>query len=220
MSLTRHQEDSSGHASRGFTLLELLIVVVIVGALLAIVGTSLAKARAAAKNVMCMNNLKTVAHEFIQFADDHTHPDRGDSERYGARVFRLEDFQEKIYRIDEFWDGGGAAESDYDLSEQPLMCPAGPGTLQRQRWLPCSQLAVTPARNVSIGFNMRLDQISTVVNGWPRLQRTLLTSRIRSHPHVPLAFDVDGVSADASGVLPYYSAPPADDLGLYGSGRF
>jgi prepilin-type processing-associated H-X9-DG protein len=73
---------------------------------------------------------------------------------------------------------------------------------------------------VSIAFNMRLEQISVLQNGWWRLQRTRLSSRILDHPQVPLAFGVDGAAGVANGAMPYYSAPAAGDGGLYGTGRF
>lgn len=204
----------------GFTLLELLIVVAIIGVLVSVLGVSLAKVRNAARAVVCMSNLKTVSQDFFQFADDNAHPYRGDSELYGGRLFRLEDFQEMQYRIHEFWDAGDCPEVSFDKPKLPLACPSVPGTLRKRKDLPCSGSAVVPLEAVSMGFNMRLDQVSTVVNGWPRLQRTRLSTRILERFDVPLAFGVDGAEAVRKGVLPYYSAPPAGDSGLYSTGRF
>lgn len=204
----------------GFTLLELLVVVAIIAVLAAVLAVSIRKVRSAGRAVVCMNNLKTVSQEFFIFADDRNHGYRGDSSRLPGSLFRLEDFQEKLYRIHEFWDGADRAEMMIDESKQPLMCPAGPGELRKQRNLPCSSYAVTPLENVTVGFNMRLEQVSTQVNGWYRLQRTRLSTRILEQIEVPLAFGVDGAQATRNGVLPYYAAPPAGDPGLYGSGRF
>jgi len=206
--------------SRGFTLIELLVVVTIIALLVTLVTGALVRVRNASRCVVCMSNLKTVSQEFFQFADDYARSYRGDSDKYGTRLFRLEDFQEKLYGIHEFWKDTSRSEVEYHVMEQPLMCPAGPKPLVRHKDLPCSQNAVSPVQNVSVGFNMRLDQVSTVVQGWPRLQRTRLSSRILDQGQVPLAFGVEGAQAERLGVLPYYSAPPAGDTGLYGSGRF
>lgn len=207
-------------APRGFTLLELLVVVAIVALLATLVTGALVRVRNASRCVLCMSNLKTVSQEFFQFADDYAKSYRGDSDRYGAKMFRLEDFQEKLYGIHEFWKDKSRSEIEFRVMEQPLMCPSSEKPLMKRRDLPCSQYAVTPVQNVSIGFNMRLDQVSTTVQGWPRLQRTRLTSKILEQGQVPLAFGVDGARAEQQGVLPYYSAPPAGDTGLYGSGKF
>ncbi len=215
-----HRYRMAGRRPRGFTLLELLVVVAIAMVLASLVGAALSKVRAASRGVMCANNLKTVTYEFFLFADDYARSSRGDSDLRGGRTFRLEDFQEKLYRIDEFWDAGSAMEAPLPASQQALMCPAGPRSLVKYRGLPCSQYAVGPAENVSTGFNMRLDQVSTVVSGWPILRRAWLTSRILEQPQVPLVFDVDGQAAHQSQVLPYYAAPPAGDNGPYGTGMF
>ncbi len=211
------RQHGAPEAPKGFTLIELLIVIAIIGLLAAMVAGAAAKARSASRAVVCMNNLKTVGHEFYFFAEDTSRANRGDSHKLG-KLFRLEDFQEKTYRIHEFWDAGNSVEAAIRAS--PLACPAAPGPLQKHKNLPCSSYAVKPLLNVSIGFNMRLEQVSTSVSGWSRLQRTRLSSRILQHPDVPLAFGVDGGQAAKNGVLPYYSAPPAGASGLYGTGRF
>ena len=208
------------HNPRGFTLLELLVVVAIIALLATLVTGALVKVRNTSRCVACMSNLKTVSQEFFQFADDYAKSYRGDSDRYGSKMFRLEDFQEKLYGIHEFWKDKTRSEVEYRVMEQPLMCPSAEKPLVKRKDLACSQNAVAPIANVSIGFNMRLDQVSTVIQGWPRLQRTRLTSRILEQSQVPLAFGVEGALAERQGVLPYYSAPSAGDTGPYGSGRF
>jgi prepilin-type N-terminal cleavage/methylation domain-containing protein/prepilin-type processing-associated H-X9-DG protein len=211
---------SPAERARGFTLLELLVVIGIIAVLVSVVGGSLAKVRRLGQSVMCMNNLKTIGQEFFVFADDRNHGYRGSDDRAYRKLFRLEDFQEKLYRIHEFWDGGTSNETTLNPSNQPLICPSARVTLKKRRNLPCSSSAISPLENVSVGFNMRLDQVSTLVNGWARLQRTRLSTRILEHPDTPLAFGVDGAEAVRKGVLPHYAAPPAGDTGLYGTGRF
>jgi prepilin-type N-terminal cleavage/methylation domain-containing protein len=219
--MTRRATRCSRNRPRGFTLLETLVVMAIIALLSSIMLTSLAKVRSAGRAVMCMNNLKTVGQEFFIFADDTNGPYRGDSDRQSRKLFRIEDFQEKLYRIHEFWDAGSAVAAPINPAKQPLVCPATAAAgLTKRRSLPCSSSAITPPEAISIGFNMRLDQVGTTVNGWARLQRTRLSTRILERANVPLAFSVDGAEAVRKGVAPHYSAPPAGDAGLYGTGRF
>ncbi len=216
-----HQVRQPGLArASGVTLLELLVVVTIISVLASVVLATLGRVRATSRSFVCKNNLKTIAFEFIQFADDFAHPWRGDSERFGRSGFRIEDFQEKLYRIDEFWDGPHSGQTAYEASAEPMICPAGPRELERSSGQPCSERAVGPVRNVSIGFNMRLDRASVQFRSRWVLQPIRLTHRILDHPSVPLAFDLDGAAADERGVLPYYSAPAAGDGGMYAGGAF
>lgn len=203
----------------GFTLLELLVVAAIIVILVSILAVSLGKVRRTTKAFVCKNNLKTVAFEFFQFADEFAHPSRGDSED-GRPGFRIDDFQERLYRIAEFWDCGNATEVDYEPTRQPLICPSGPQTLRRRAGLPCQSYAVTPAENVSVGFNMRLYRASVVVGGRPVLKDVRLGHQILEHGSVPLALDVEGRVAVSRSVLPYYIAPPAGDTGKYADGLF
>ncbi len=202
------------------TLLELLVVIAIIGILAALLLTTLAQVRAAGRSVECKNKLKTVALEFTQFADDFSHPFRGDSEKFGRSGFYADDFQERLYGVHEFWPQKGITRDTYDPAAQPLMCPAGPTELHRQAGLPCPQYPVTPAENVSVALNKRLDSASVRLAGRPVLRKVRLSGKILQHPNVPLAFDVDARVAADRGVLPYYAAPPASDAGHYGSGVF
>jgi len=161
-----------------------------------------------------------VAFEFTQFADTTTASNRGESSRFGRRGFRIEDFQEKLYHIDEFWKGPKAGEIECKASDGPLICPTVQGKLLRTHDLACSEYAVGPPKNVSIGFNMRLDRASRKIQSRWVLEPVLLTDRILQHTSVPIAFDVDGPLADDWGVPPYYAAPPAGDPGKYGSGLY
>lgn len=200
--------------------MELVVVASITLVLASIVLVSLAQVRSTTRGFICKNNLKTVAFEFAQFADGTTSPNRGESNRFGRRGFRIEDFQEKLYHIDEFWKGPKTGETEYQASDGPLICPTVQGKLRRMYGLACSEYAVGPSRNVSIGFNMRLDRASRqILSRWV-LEPVLLTDRILQHISVPIAFDVDGSLADDLGTPPYYSAPPAGDPGKYGSGRY
>jgi len=215
---------------RGFTLIELLVVTSIIALLVGIVTVSMARVRNSAQGFLCKNKLKTVAFEFIQFADDNAHPWRGESDQDGRPGFRIEDFQERLYGIAEFWKmpagtpqfslGSPSAVADYRPEDQPLICPSGPQALSRQAFLPCQAEAVKPLENVSVGFNMRLGWAAMEVGGRQILREIRLSKRIANHSSVPLAFDVDGAMAKQRVVLPYYAAPPSNSVDKYSSGVF
>jgi len=200
--------------------LELLVVVAIIGLLASVMLISLARVRETARSFVCKNNLRTIAFDFIQFAEGGAGVDRGESDRLGSRGFRIEDFQEKLYGIDEFWKGAGAGQVDYDTSREPMICPAARGRLYRTHGLSCSDQAVGPLENVSIAFNMRLDRASVQIQSRWVLQPVLLSHRILQHTRLPIALDVDGRMAAGRGVRPYYTAPAAGDAGKYGSGQY
>jgi len=212
------------------------VVVAILTLLMAIVTASLVKVRVAAKSFVCKNKLRNVAFDFIRFADDYSHPWRGDSDRDGRPGFSLVDFQEREYGIAEFWkmDGlpmagvgpGTFLTAKYDASEQPMICPSGPQELERRAMVPIQHKAVIPVEHVSIGMNMRLYRVSELKDGAYVLRDVRLSKRITEYPMVPLAFDVDGAQAlendqhTSAGVLPYFSAPPLEQPDAYSGGEF
>jgi prepilin-type N-terminal cleavage/methylation domain-containing protein len=58
-------------ASRGFTIVELLVVISIVAILTAILMPSFARVREAADRLQCANNLRQIGCAIISYADDH-----------------------------------------------------------------------------------------------------------------------------------------------------
>jgi prepilin-type N-terminal cleavage/methylation domain-containing protein/prepilin-type processing-associated H-X9-DG protein len=58
-------------SGRGFTLIELLVVVAIIGLLLGILLPSLSRARAQARTVVCVSNIRQTAHAFFLYAEDY-----------------------------------------------------------------------------------------------------------------------------------------------------
>lgn len=61
----------NGKAYQGFTLIELLVVIAIIAMLLAIVVPSLARAKEAAKNLICKSNLKSLGAASLAYLGDN-----------------------------------------------------------------------------------------------------------------------------------------------------
>src|SRR5262249_43830343 len=150
---------------------------------------------------------RDIAGRFMDFADEKSAGERGDSDKFGPNQFSLEDYQESVYRISEFWDSGPVTTAEIATNE-PMRCPAGKGSLQRRSNMPCSAGPVGRKPNVSVGFNMRLYQGTGLVNGRMVRGNIMLSDRVLQTPQAPLVFDVDGETAASRNVIPYYSAPP------------
>ena len=56
---------------KGFTLVELLVVISIIALLLSVLMPALSKAREAGKRAVCLNNLKSLAVTWMMYADDN-----------------------------------------------------------------------------------------------------------------------------------------------------
>lgn len=192
----------------GLTLIEVLVSVGIVALLTAILLPAMSAGRHAAKDLECRANFREVSQRFTHFADESGVGLRGDSQRLGPELFLLEDFQESIYGLHEFWEGPEATRQLIDASLQPLMCPESPTKLERRSGIPCSEGAVGPASGISAGFNKRLEKKSRIVGDRPYPATAYLTTKILEYPDVPLVFDVDGAEAAARDISAFYSAPP------------
>jgi prepilin-type N-terminal cleavage/methylation domain-containing protein len=208
---------------RGFTLLELLVSIAVISIVMAILLPALGASRGAARGLECKARLRGVVTEFTLFAEPSSGVPRGDSDVFSGDIFRLEDFQERLYGIDEFWDGPSDSSVALNADDSPLLCPSATGKLQRTAGIPCSAGAVGPVAHVSTGFNKRLEEKSEIVNGWTVRRPVYLSSKLLQQPDVPLVFDVDGKLAANQDFTPYYSAPPVLDdkiIDMYESGLF
>ncbi len=161
----------------------------------------------------------------FQAFGDGTHPlGRGDSERLGPGRFRINDFQDMLYGLDEFWDQGDAKSAVLSADGHSMLCPGGAAKLTRRKGYPCGREALGPVSDVSLALNMRLHRPVVDFRGKHILAPTASTyvsTRIFEHPSVPLAMDVDGEALVGRGVDPFYLAPPAKGAdGPYGLGRY
>jgi hypothetical protein len=117
-------------ARRGHSLLELLVVVCITSLMLALLGGTLGRVRESARSFECKNKLKSVGFEFFQLADNFGSPFRRTHPDQAEKGFYIDDFQEQLYQLDEFWGSRPRTQTPYDPSRQLLMCPSGPRHLE------------------------------------------------------------------------------------------
>lgn len=206
---------SSGTAQRcrasGFSLVELLVVIAVIGLVISLLVPALSKSIAAARQFRCQVSLRSVGFDFGVFADDTLYGDRGNDEALAPR-FKLETFQESEYGIDEFWRWGDKDSQALPDAEgnDPLRCAEVEGDLTLRRGAPCRSGGVGPTENISFTFNGRLDRAPVRGTDGRRWMQTTLTAGVVSEPQIPLAWDVDGVTAAARGVSPVFSAPGLD----------
>ncbi len=207
----------------GLTLIELLVVISIAALVTSILLPAVSSVRQQVKALKCSSNMKSIVFEFQLFADGAVEGGQGDSEALGRQRFRIDDFQEKLYAIDEFWDLGELGFAALGPGSV-MICPAGPASLTKYRGFPCGTEAVGPARNASLGFNMRLRRPVVRLAGGSVLAPVAaahVRADIVNHPSVPLVIDVDGAEAARRGISPFYLAPPVPEKNNpYADGRY
>ena len=204
---------------RGFTLLEMLVVISIIALLGVMMAPALSSTMGAARGFRCQMSLRQVAFEFSVFADDQIGADRGDDAPLGNQRFRLMTFQESLYGLDEYWTGGGSEQVvlTEDNPDPPMRCSEIHGDLLLQRGLSVEHFgAIRPPENVSYGFNIRLHRPEVGEYGVPTAEPTRLSSAVLMNGMVPLVWDVDGHEAfTGKGTLPQFTGPSLDSQGVY-----
>ena len=192
-----------------FTLLETLVVVAIIALLLAILFPALRSASNSMKKLKCASNMRNLTLRFQLFVDGTSETGQGDSERLGPGRLFINDFQDSMYRIDEFWDLTQTSIGVLSAQNELMLCPAGARRLTKTQGFPCSRQAIGPAEDVTLAVNMRLYR--GTIKGLPVLAAPAMSkvqSRILDHAYVPVVIDVDAKVAVKRGLDPFYTAPP------------
>jgi prepilin-type N-terminal cleavage/methylation domain-containing protein/prepilin-type processing-associated H-X9-DG protein len=211
---------------RAFTLVELLVVVAVIALLLSILLPAMGAAREKMRALKCSSNLRTMAFEFQLFVEHETEGGWGDSdrERPPSGGFYISDFQDYLYKLDEFWEDPGKGYGKLTPKTSAMMCPSGASELTKTRDQPCGKDALNPARDVTIAVNMRLYRATVEFGGNQVLApeaNTSVRTEILNNPYVPLMIEVDGETVDANNGNMFYIAPPLPgDETPYGDGRY
>ncbi len=208
----------------GFTLTELLVVISVIAILMAILLPALRSVRNQARALHCSSNLRNIAMDFQMFANGQSARGQGDSEKFGANAFHINDYLDSVYRLDEFWDLGERTTGELTPAREVSLCPGATKRLVKRKGLPCGRDSLSPLEGVSLAFNMRLYRSLMKVGSSTLLAPVNLSfvkSAILNHPYVPLAMDVDGQSVVNAGLDPFYIAPGvADSEDPYTRNRF
>ncbi|NOG54984.1 MAG: type II secretion system protein [Planctomycetes bacterium] len=211
------------HASRGFTLLELLISISVIFMLLALAMPGYFGVRTRSHKFKCQMNLRSVAFDLSVFADPTLHGGRGDDDMDSSLrrdEFWLETFQESQYRMDEFWDRSNDRYEGTTGDLGVMACPDVKGRVVINSNTPCRGGAMQPSESVSYAFNLRLDYPDKMVGGHRVPRHTPLSERMLSEPGlIPLLWDADGTVAKQNDVTPHYSAPGLDENSPYSDNR-
>ncbi|HHN77731.1 MAG TPA: prepilin-type N-terminal cleavage/methylation domain-containing protein [Phycisphaerales bacterium] len=201
---------------RGFTLVELLVTIGVIGLLIAILLPALGGAMSSARRFRCQMSQRSVAFDFSVFADETLHGDRGNDRYIGAGRFTIETFQESEYGVDEFWRWNGVTTvtTPDDSGWDPLRCPEVTEPMVLRSNSPCSGGAISPPSSVSYAFNLRLHrrEVEVFPGAWG-LRPVELDERVLDYSDVPLLIDADGAEATRLGVTPIYTAPAAGSSG-------
>lgn len=198
--------------AKGFTLIEVLIVISIIILLLSLVVPTLKSVRGQMKSLMCTSKLKTIAFKFNMFAQGVNRGGRGKSDNLGKQYFWIDDFQASLYGTGDFWESAGTERVVLKAGKDLMVCPAGPSPLMKFHGEPFGEKAIMPAENVSFGLNNRLHQAVTLNHSGEEelasVEATRVSVKVLNHPYVPLILDVDGNAAKSKDVPPFYIAPP------------
>ena len=114
----------SANARRGgFTLIELLVVIAIIAILAALLLPSLARAKARAQRVACVNNLRQIGLALHMWGDDHT----------GRFPWRTLPSDEGTQSLPETWQHLQVLSEDL-VTPKPLHCPSDRKWPQASDW--------------------------------------------------------------------------------------
>lgn len=207
-----------------FSLIELVVVVAIIAILGAVLLGAVKGARESARTIQCTSNMRNVAMGFQLFATNSNSEGQGDSADMGPSRFRVNDVQDLLYGVDEFWSDADRQVMTLTPQQSLMLCPSAAGKLTKRAGFPCGSESLGPLENVSIALNMRLYRGITMFNGRIVLvptQLSYLRDNTLDHPYTPLAFDVNGPAAVAANHDPFYISPGLEGSSdPYSSNRF